>query len=108
MGRRPALTYDTIYWLIMGASFVLTGVAGIWAMYKTGKLGLSFLIGSFFNIVILVGACIWWARVFAAPEQQFSLMFGIFGFGIALVNNEVLLFFAQWMMKRRNEAPQTP
>lgn len=68
MGRRPALTYDTIYWLIMGASFVLTGVAGIWAMYKTGKLGLSFLIGSFFNIVILVGACIWWARVFAAPE----------------------------------------
>jgi hypothetical protein len=100
----PALTYDSIYWLIMGIGFLGTGIAGIWAMISTGRLGLSFLIGSVFNIITFVGAGIWWAQVFSAPEQQFSLMFGMFGFGIALVNNEVLLFFAQWMMKRKSES----
>lgn len=95
------MSYDSMYWLILGTGFVLTGLTGVGIMVKTGKLGLSFIAGTVVNAAIHVGAIVWWASIFASPEQQFSRMFGIFGLGVCLVNNEVLLFFAQLIMKRR-------
>lgn len=85
----------------MGASFVLTGAVGVLAMHKTEKLLLSFVAGSLVNILIIGAAWWWWSSVFAGSEQQFSRQFGLFGFGVCLVNNEVLLFFAQLIMKRK-------
>ncbi len=95
------MTYDSIYWLIMGIGFVLTGVVGIGVMLKTRRLGASFIAGSAVNTLVFAAAGIWWAQVFSSPEDSFSLMFGLFGFGIAFVNNEVLLFFAQLIMRNR-------
>ncbi|MFC6230569.1 hypothetical protein ACFQI7_22360 [Paenibacillus allorhizosphaerae] len=95
------MTYDTIYWMVLGASFVLTGIVGVLVMLKTEKLLLSFIAGSLINILIIGAAWWWWSTMFAGNEQQFSRQFGLFGFGVCFVNNEVLLFFAQLIMKRK-------
>ncbi len=95
------MTYDTIYWLMLGAGFVFTGLVGVLLMWKTEKLLLSFLAGTAVNVLLTGGAVWWWSSVFAGAEQQFSRMFGLFGLGISFVNNEVLLFFAQLIMKKK-------
>ncbi|TVY00284.1 hypothetical protein [Paenibacillus cremeus] len=95
------MTYDTIYWLILGAAFVLTGVVGVWVMLRTGKLLPSFIAGTLVNLLIIGAGWWWWAHVFAGSEQDFSRRFGLFGFGVCFVNDEVLLFFAQLIMKRK-------
>ncbi|MED4601143.1 hypothetical protein P9314_10555 [Paenibacillus validus] len=99
--RERPLTYDTIFWVVIGAGFVLTGLVGILLMWKTGLLLLSFLAGSAVNIAITASAVWWWASVFPGTEQHFARMFGIFGLGVSFVNNEVLLFFAQLAMKKK-------
>ncbi|WP_159881413.1 hypothetical protein [Paenibacillus puerhi] len=95
------MTYDTIFWLLLGVGFVMTGIVGIWPMWKTEKLGMSFLAGSVVNTLIAGGSIWWWASVFNGEGQEFSKMFGIFGYGVSYVNNEVLLFFALLGMKRK-------
>ncbi|MCZ8511993.1 hypothetical protein O9H85_06050 [Paenibacillus filicis] len=95
------MTYDTIYWLILGASFVLTGIVGVLAMKKTGKLLISFTAGSLVNLLVIGAGWTWWSGVFAGSEMSFSRLFGLFGFGVCWVNNEVLLIFAQLIMKRK-------
>ncbi|MBU7318085.1 hypothetical protein [Paenibacillus oleatilyticus] len=95
------MTYDAIYWLMLGAGFVVTGLVGILMMWKTEKLLLSFLAGTAVNIVLTAGAVWWWSSAFAGSEQQFSRMFGLFGLGVSFANNEVLLFFAQLIMKKK-------
>ncbi|MGG1600395.1 hypothetical protein [Paenibacillus naphthalenovorans] len=95
------MTYDSIYWLILGAGCILTGLVGIGSMIKTGKLLWSFLAGTAVNMIITFPSCWWWASVFAGPDHHFSRMFGLFGLLISFVNNEVLLFFAQFVMKKK-------
>lgn len=79
----------------------MTGLVGMGFMIKTKKLLLSFLAGTAINVIITVAACWWWISVFAGPEHHFSRMFGLFGLIISFVNNEVLLFFAQFIMRRK-------
>ncbi|UUZ80067.1 hypothetical protein LJK88_34520 [Paenibacillus sp. P26] len=95
------MTYDTIYWLILGAAFVMTGLAGIPIMLKTEKILPSLLSGSAANLIITGAACWWWSTVFSGSLQTFSRQFGLFGLGVCFVNNEVLLFFALLIMKRK-------
>lgn len=97
------MTYDTIYWIVLGAGFVLTGAAGVLMMVRTRKLGLSYAAGSAVNVLVHVVFGIWWGSIFAAPEQQFSLMFGLFGLGIAFVNNQVLLLFGLFTLRQRKQ-----
>lgn len=96
-----ALTYDTIFWVVIGAAFVFTGLAGIFLMWRTGHLLLSFLAGLAANIAITAPAVWWWASVFPGAEQHFARMFGIFGLLVSFANNLVLLFFAQLAMKKK-------
>ncbi|MFB6365439.1 hypothetical protein ACFCP7_15380 [Paenibacillus elgii] len=104
------MTYDAIYWLMLGAGFVLTGLVGVLMMWKTEKLLLSFLAGTAVNVLLTAGALWWWSSAFAGSEQQFSRMFGLFGLGVSFANNEVLLFFTQLIMKKKiggDPAPDT-
>lgn len=95
------MTYDTLYWLILGSGFILTGIVGVLCMLRTEKLLLSFLAGTAVNIAVTGAGVWWWSSVFSGAEQQFSRMFGLFGLGVSFVNNIVLLFFAQLIMKRK-------
>ncbi len=102
------MTYDTIFWVVIGAGFVLTGLVGILLMWKTGLLLLSFLAGSAVNIAITASAVWWWASVFPGTEQHFARMFGIFGLGVSFVNNEVLLFFCTAGDEEENRRRSAP
>ncbi|OXM84381.1 hypothetical protein [Paenibacillus rigui] len=93
------MSYDFIYWFIMGAAFVISNVLGVGLMLKFHKLLLSFLVSFIVNLAIFLTAGIWWAGLF----EGFSRMFGLFGFGIAFVNIEVLLFFTLFVMKKKSK-----
>lgn len=92
------MSYDLIYWSIMGAGFVIANVVGVGLMLKSHKLLISFLVSFIVNLAIFVVAGIWWAGLF----EGFSRMFGLFGFGIAFVNIEVLLLFTLFVMKKKS------
>jgi hypothetical protein len=91
------MSYDFYYWLIMSAAFILTNVLGIGIMWKTQKMLLSFVSSLVVNLAIFTAAGIWWAGLFVG----FPRTFGLFGFGIAMVNIEVLLVFALFIMKKK-------
>jgi uncharacterized protein YacL len=91
------MSYDYYYWLIMSVAFIVTNAVGVAIMYKTRRMLPSFLVSLAVNTVIFVAAGIWWASLFVG----FSRMFGLFGFGIAYVNIEVLLVFALFIMKKK-------
>ncbi|PZE21024.1 hypothetical protein [Paenibacillus xerothermodurans] len=91
------MSYDFYYWFIMSSAFVVTNVIGVAIMYKTRRFLLSFLVSLFVNTAIFVAAGVWWAGLF----EGFSRMFGLFGYGIAYVNIEVLLVFALFIMKKK-------
>jgi uncharacterized protein YacL len=95
------VSYDFYYWLIMSVAFAVTNALGVGMMYRTRKLLLSFLVSLAVNTVIFVSAGIWWAGLFIG----FSRMFGLFGFGIAYVNIEILLVFALFIMKKKSNDP---
>jgi hypothetical protein len=83
----------------MSAAFIITNGLGVGIMLKTQKLLLSFLISLAVNLAIFGGAGIWWASLF----EGFNRMFGLFGFGVAFVNIEVLLFFGLFIMKKKSD-----
>lgn len=91
------MSYDFIYWSIMGAAFVISNVLGVGLMLKSHKLLLSFLVSLIVDLAIFLAAGMWWADLF----EGFSRMFGLFGFGIAFVNIEILLLFTLFVMKKK-------
>jgi hypothetical protein len=91
------VSYDFYYWLIMSAAFIVTNSLGVGIMWKTQKMLWSFVISFLVNLAIFTAAGIWWASLFV----DFARMFGLFGFGIAFVNIEVLLVFALFIMKKK-------
>jgi hypothetical protein len=95
------VSYDFYYWLIMSIAFIVTNAVGVAIMYKTRRMLLSFLVSLMVNTIIFVAAGIWWAGLFVG----FSRMFGLFGFGIAYVNIEVLLVFALYIMRKKPNEP---
>ncbi|MCS7462210.1 hypothetical protein N0M98_18890 [Paenibacillus doosanensis] len=96
------MSYDFYYWSIMSAAFIATNLVGVLLMLKTKKMLLSFLVSLFVDLAIFVPACLWWASLF----EGFSLMFGLFGYGIAFVNTEILLAFALFVMKKKAAADE--
>jgi hypothetical protein len=96
-----AVSYDFYYWSIMSAGFILTGVLGVGIMFKTQKMLLSFIVSLLVNLAVFGGGSLWWAGLF----EGFSRMFGLFGFGIAFVNIEVLLLFGLFIMRKKAPAP---
>ncbi|NOU98025.1 hypothetical protein GC093_33070 [Paenibacillus sp. LMG 31456] len=95
------MSYDFYYWFIMSAAFIITNGLGVGLMLKTQKLLLSTLVSFIVNLAIFVVASIWWASLF----EGFARMFGLFGFGVAFVNIEVLLFFGLFIMKKKSTPP---
>ncbi|TDF95785.1 hypothetical protein [Paenibacillus piri] len=95
------MSYDFYYWFIMSAAFIITNAVGAALMLKTQRLLLSFLVSLAVNLAIFVPASIWWAGMF----EGFSQMFGLFGYGIAFVNIEVLLVFGLFILRKKTEPP---
>ncbi|GAA4862058.1 hypothetical protein GCM10023310_46820 [Paenibacillus vulneris] len=97
------MSYDNIYWLIISAAFVFPLLIGILIMLKTKRMLVSFLISLAVNLAITVPSCMWWSSLF----EGFSRMFGLFGFGVAFVNTEVLVLFALFIMRKKAPNPET-
>ena len=95
------MSYDFYYWLIMSAAFVVTNAVGVGIMYQTRRLLLSFLVSLAVNTAVFLTAGIWWAGLF----EGFPKMFGLFGYGIAYINIEILLLFALFIMKQKSNDP---
>jgi hypothetical protein len=92
------LSYDFYYWLIMSAAFIAVNVVGVGLMWRTQKMLLSFAVSLIVNLIIFVAAGLWWASLFVG----FPRTFGLFGYGIAFVNIEVLLLFALFIMRKKS------
>jgi len=91
------LSNDVIYWLIIGAAFALTAVIALAVMKWTDKFAFAFGISFLANFVIFMIGSFWWNGLYAGVQR----MFGLFGFWIAFVNIEVLVFFALFIMKKK-------
>ncbi len=90
-----------MFWVLLGAGFVLTGLVGVLVMWRTEHVLISFAAGTLVNTLIAVGSIWWWSSVFPGEEHHFNRMFGIFGYVVSAVNNAVLLLFAQLAMKKK-------
>jgi hypothetical protein len=91
------LTHDTMYWSIIGAAFILTGIIAVAIMGRTNKLSAAFFVSLLVCLLITIGGSIWWNGLYEGVQR----MFGLFGLWIAFVNIEVLVLFALFIMKKR-------
>lgn len=91
------MSNDMIYWLIIGAGFVLAAGIALAVMKRTGKLGPAFGISFLVNCIIFVAGSFWWNGLYMGVQR----MFGLFGFWIAFVNIEILVFFALFIIKKK-------
>ncbi|WP_248924787.1 hypothetical protein [Paenibacillus hamazuiensis] len=91
------MSNDMIYWVIIGAGFAATAVLALVVMAKTGRLSVAFAVSLLADAVIFIGGSLWWNGLYTGVQR----MFGLFGFWIAFVNIEVIVFFALFIMKKR-------
>lgn len=87
-----------LYWVFLGAAFVIPFVIGLWLMRKTNRLGFSFLITTALNIVMTLAAAFWWKSV---TDDPFRMMFGMAFYGVSAVNLMVIEFFALFSIRKK-------
>jgi hypothetical protein len=87
-----------IYWILLGAAFAITMLAGIILMRSTQRLGLSISVSNALNLLITAGTMIWFIGV---TKDQLWLQMGVVVLGISFLNSLVLSFFAILSIRKK-------
>ncbi|TBL81140.1 hypothetical protein [Paenibacillus thalictri] len=91
------MSNEMIYWLFIGAAFIVSSVLALVLMVKLDKMAWAFWVSFAVNAVITAAGCFWWDGLYTGVQR----LFGIFGYWIAFANIEIILFFALFIMKKR-------